>query len=529
MSGASVSFPRRLPLSGLWVAAIGFFTTRFTVTLAAYDQPNQFILAGVVPLVLGLLLAIFGVALVVGAFDPTYVRTVAIWCTIGMLSMFFLVLLTLFGSNPSGLDSIGSVASKVYLSNFLIGGSILGTFIGLYAAENSQHQLELRQQANRLVTLNRILRHEVLNAITVIRGNTEVIQSSGDTDEPIGHIEQKSDHVVDTIEDVKFLTKTEQSDRGGLHPTDLARMVDETLETIRERYPDASVDYSRSGNDDVQVWADSRLSHVLYHMVENAVVHNDDPNPSVEIELAAGRDVACVRISDNGPGLPEDQRRILVEGEIPEHDDPRTGFGTNLARMFVDRYGGDISTEQSAEGTMIEVELRRAKEGTPPSQTPTDVRAYGIEPSQLVTALGAALIAGAAMGIVIQAMAGVVPVIGALYGVPDPFIGWITHEFHSVVFGLVYAGLIVVVPDRFSSSVFGYLGVGLAWTIFLWLFAAGIVMPAWLILIGLPAPIPNLTFPSLVGHGIWGLTLGGVYYYGGSVSVLPEKWGTTAY
>jgi len=529
MSASSVTLPRRLTLSGLWVAAIGFFTTRFTVTLAAYDQPSQFVLAGVVPLVLGLLLAIFGMALVVGAFDPTYVRTVAAWCTVGMVSMFILVVLTLLGSNPSGMGSIGSVTSKVYLSNFLIGGSILGTFIGLYAAENSQHQLELRQQANRLVTLNRILRHEVLNAITVIRGSTEVIQSSGDTDEPIRHIEQKSDHVVDTIEDVKYLTQTERSERGGLYPTDLARTVADTVDTIRERYPEAAVDYSRSGNNGVKVWADSRLPHVLYHLAENAIVHNDDPTPTVDIELAVGRDVACVRITDTGPGLPEDQRRILEEGDIPERDDPRTGFGTNLARMFVERYGGDISTEQTGEGTMIEVELRRSTESAPPNQTPTDVRSYGIEPSQLVTAVGSALVAGAAMGVVIQAMAGVVPVIGALYGVPDPFIGWITHEFHSVVFGLIYAGLIVVVPQRFSSNVFGYVGIGLAWATFLWLFAAGVVMPTWQNLIGIQAPIPHLTPPALVGHLIWGSTLGIVYHYGGTLSVLPETWGTTAY
>ena len=529
MSTDSGILSRRLTLSGLWVAAIGFFTTRFTVTLAAYEQPTQFFLAGVVPLILGLLLAIFGVALVVGAFDPTYVRTVALWCTVGMLSMFVLVVLTLLGSNPSGLGSIGSVTSKVYLSNFLIGGSILGTLIGLYAAENSQHQLELRQQANRLVTLNRILRHEVLNAITVIRGSTEVIQSSGDTDEPIGHIEQKSDHVVDTIEDVKYLTQTERSEQGGIYPSDLARTVDDTIETIEERYPGASVNYSRSGNDGVQVWADSRLSHVLYHLVENAIVHNDDSNPSVDIELAVGRDVACVRITDSGPGLPEDQRRILEEGAIPDHDDPRTGFGTNLARMFVERYGGDISTDQRAGGTMIEVELRRVTESAPPTQTPTDVRSYGLEPSQLVTAVGAALVAGGAMGVVIQAMAGVVPIIGALYGVPDPFIGWITHEFHSVVFGLVFAGLILVAPQRYSSSVFGYLGVGLAWSTFLWLFAAGVVMPVWQNLIGIPAPIPHLTPPALVGHLIWGSTLGVVYHYGGALSVLPGKWGTTAY
>ncbi|MFC6974710.1 hypothetical protein ACFQL1_08470 [Halomicroarcula sp. GCM10025709] len=45
---------RRLSPAGLVVAALGFLLTRFTVTLAVADDPMQFVLAGVGPLVLGL-------------------------------------------------------------------------------------------------------------------------------------------------------------------------------------------------------------------------------------------------------------------------------------------------------------------------------------------------------------------------------------------------------------------------------------------------------------------------------------------
>ncbi len=521
----AVALPSRFTISGLWVAAIGFFITRFTVTLAAYDDPTQFVLAGIVPLILGLLLAAFGVALVVGAFDHTYVRTVAIWCTIGTLSMFILVVLTLLGSTPESLDSLGSIRSKVYLSNFLIGGSFLGTLIGLYAAQNTRHQLELSQQANRLVTLNRILRHEVLNAITVISGSTEAIRTADDPDEPVEHIEEKSQHVVDTIEDVKYLTQTARSDAGGLFPVDLGSTVEETVTSIAERYPDADVTVSRPTTEDVRVWAGPRLSHVFYHLVENAVIHTDDPTPAVDIEVRIGRDVACVVITDHGPGLPPDQRAVLEAGDIPAHDDPNSGFGTNLARMFVERYGGDISTARTDDGTSVEIELRRATGSSPPDQTPTDVRAYGIEPPQLAAAVGASLVAGALMGIAIQALAGVVPVIGALYGVPNPIVGWITHEFHSVVFGLVYAGLLLALPRRYTTSLVGCIGVGLAWALVLWLFAAGIVMPVWLNLLGLPAPIPSLTPPALIGHVIWGISLGGLYHYGSDWSLTPGFFG----
>jgi len=70
-------------------------------------------------------------------------------------------------------------------------------------------------------------------------------------------------------------------------------------------------------------------------------------------------------------------------------------------------------------------------------------------------------------------------VIGSLYGVGSPLAGWVSHLFHSVVFGLLYA--------------------------------AGVVMPLWLQFVGIEATVPNTTLPGIVGHVVWGAVLGGLY------------------
>ena len=75
---------RTYPPSGLWIAAIGFFVTRCTVALAAFDDRVQFLVGGVVPLVLGLRLAAFGVVMLVGGAERTFVRSVAVCCTAGL-------------------------------------------------------------------------------------------------------------------------------------------------------------------------------------------------------------------------------------------------------------------------------------------------------------------------------------------------------------------------------------------------------------------------------------------------------------
>ncbi|WP_135805757.1 ATP-binding protein [Halorussus marinus] len=503
-------------LGGLGVAGVGFLLTRFTVTLAIYDEPRAFYLSGLVPLVLGLSLTAFGVALVVGPFDRAFVRTTTAWCLVGAGAMLLLVMLTVLGSNPDGVDGMAPVLSETYLSNFLIGGSVGGTLTGVYAARAERRRRQLRSQANRLVTLNRILRHEVLNAVTVIGGYADAIadrERPGDERESADVIRRRSDHIVDTIEDVEYLTETGRSAGRGLEPVGLATCLRASVESVRAAYPDAEYALAVDPAEGVEVWANERLDQLFENLIENAVAYDGSDRPRVEIDATVGGRRATVRIADDGPGLPARHREILEDGAITDHDDPSSGFGLNAVRLLAERFHGDVHTTVTDDGTTIEVTLVRASRPAPASPTES-VSSYGVSPSELTVAVGASVLAGGAMGVFNQLTGGSIPVIGALYGVANPLVGWITHEFHSVVFGMIYAAMLAVVPERYGRSRRGRLLVGAGWGAFLWAFAAGVVMPTWLRLVGISAPLPNLAWPSLASHLVWGLGLGLLYSLG---------------
>jgi ABC-type uncharacterized transport system permease subunit len=104
-------------------------------------------------------------------------------------------------------------------------------------------------------------------------------------------------------------------------------------------------------------------------------------------------------------------------------------------------------------------------------------------------------------------------VIGSLYGVQTPSVGWITHLFHSAVFGLLFAALCATPPiDRFVSGPLRAGFVGIGWGTILWLVAAGLFMPVWLSLLGVPTRIPTLSLAGFVGHALWGVVLGVAYW-----------------
>ena len=90
----------------------------------------------------------------------------------------------------------------------------------------------------------------------------------------------------------------------------------------------------------------------------------------------------------------------------------------------------------------------------------------------------------------------------------DVLVGWLTHEFHSVVFGFVFAGLVSVAPGRYRDSVPAHVGIGIGWGLVLWFVAAGVISAVWLRLLGIPAPLPSLSSMTLATHLAWGGSLG---------------------
>lgn len=490
---------------GLLIAVIGFGLTRFTVSLAFLDDPLRFYVAGVVPLLLGLGLAAFGVTLVVADVDDAIVRKTAQWCVVGTATMAVLVLLTLAGSSPDG-PLVAEFQSQLYLSNYLIAGSVGGTLTGLYAARTDRQHAALRQQANRLEVLNRMLRHEVLNAVTAIQGYAD-LDPARHPDAP-NVIRARSRHIATTIDDVRFLAQRTNSARNVDASVDPDEILERSVETARESYPDAtiSVDAPRVLP---SVTATDRLELVFDHLLDNAIVHAPDDEPTVAVRVRTTPTRLRVSVVDDGPGLPDAQQALLETGDITRYDDPSDGYGLNVVRLLVEHFGGAIEIDPGADGTTITVSLPRADtRNRGIRSSPSGLTGIHLNGPHLVVTLGAAVLAGIAYGVVSESFGGSVAAIGVFYGISNPVVGWITHVFHSAVFAFIYAGFLTHLPMRHQDDVTAYVAVALAWGVALWVGAAGIIAPVWLTLLGFDVPIPNLSGLFLATHLVWGGALG---------------------
>jgi len=97
------------------------------------------------------------------------------------------------------------------------------------------------------------------------------------------------------------------------------------------------------------------------HGSTNNPADSDDTDtdaPVVDISCEERGDAVAVRISDNGPGIPEAELVGITTDEEPTQLTHGTGFGLWLARSVVDDYAGDLDYEPHPEGgSVVIVEL----------------------------------------------------------------------------------------------------------------------------------------------------------------------------
>jgi PAS domain S-box-containing protein len=219
---------------------------------------------------------------------------------------------------------------------------------------------ERKERERHLRVVDRVLRHNLRNDVTVIRGFASNIQrtTTGQTSADADRIVEKSDQLLETAEKereiVSILLKRRRSTT-----LDASRAVLQTVDEMQRRYPDASFDLELSPSTSVD--ALNGISRAIRELVENAIVHDDD-TPEVRIELEPEAEFVRLRIADTGPGIPEMERRVLAgEREIqPLYHG--SGLGLWLVNWFVRLSDGTIELgENEPRGTVVTIRLPKAE------------------------------------------------------------------------------------------------------------------------------------------------------------------------
>jgi signal transduction histidine kinase len=116
--------------------------------------------------------------------------------------------------------------------------------------------------------------------------------------------------IGDTVDSADRLMRSDGADRQRVDVSDLARLV---LARQLRSDPDVTADVSGSAG---PIYTDPQtLETVLSELVENAVKHNDQPDRRVSVEITGSDRGVELAVRDNGPGIPRNERTVLLDGE----------------------------------------------------------------------------------------------------------------------------------------------------------------------------------------------------------------------
>jgi PAS domain S-box-containing protein len=204
----------------------------------------------------------------------------------------------------------------------------------------------------RLNVLNRVLSHNLKNKMNVIEGHVTLLREEFDEGEAPASLDTITDAALDLMGLAESVRETERifanvgaSDRS----IDLGDHVIGLVDIFEDRYPEATITTTLP-DEPCTVEAPGLLAAVE-EAIENAIKHDESASPVVDVRIETHDGWVEIEVEDHGPGIPEQEIRVLEEGETPLTHADRLGLW--LIYWVVTKAGGQFSVAEADAGGSI--------------------------------------------------------------------------------------------------------------------------------------------------------------------------------
>lgn len=222
---------------------------------------------------------------------------------------------------------------------------------------------EIVRREQRLSILNRILRHNIRNELTVVKGNLRMLRErtgSGDR-EYIETAEQSSDRIIAFAEKARDIERTFQNTET-TETVRVARLIGRAVENTTQAHANAKIDCecgdSITDETTVRVVDSQLFEMAITELLQNAIQHSDRERPQVSVRVEAdGEERVRVRVIDDGPGIPKLETDVVGSKTETQLEHSR-GLGLWMVQWTATLSSGELAFEQrTPRGTVVTLTL----------------------------------------------------------------------------------------------------------------------------------------------------------------------------
>ena len=219
-------------------------------------------------------------------------------------------------------------------------------------------------EAERLATIGQMassISHDLRHPLTAIVANAEFMSDhqldASQREELYLEVRSAVNQMTDLIDSLLEFSRTRESLRPEF--ADLYETVQRSVQDVRShpQFHDVQIELNCPQN--AEGWFDpKRLERVFRNLVRNACEAVSPETGRVEISILKNADHVEIRVSDNGPGIPESIRGKLFEPFVSYNKANGTGLGLTVVEKIVADHGGIALLEKTSEkGTTFKVLL----------------------------------------------------------------------------------------------------------------------------------------------------------------------------
>jgi PAS domain S-box-containing protein len=208
-----------------------------------------------------------------------------------------------------------------------------------------------RRRERQLVVMDNLLRHNLRNDLNIVLGTVEDLED--EVPESAAHTavnRRVGESLLDTArkerEVIELITDQRETDA-----VDLRSVVEEAVETVRERYPEGSIAVGEL--DAVVVDGRCELRSAVIELLENPFQHADDGSPTVTVRLRRTEGGAELVVEDDLRPIPAIEADVLTGDHEMSCVYHSSGLGFWLVYWSVELSNGSVSV---AVGTEVDTE-----------------------------------------------------------------------------------------------------------------------------------------------------------------------------
>jgi len=214
-------------------------------------------------------------------------------------------------------------------------------------------QQQLRHQKERLDQFASVISHDLRSPLSVARAGVEVARRTeeleGDSLERVSRAHDRMETLINEL--VSLARSSGQMDATDIEPVELSTVVTKSWNTVSTEGAELCVE------DDFTFFADeSRLRQLVENLLRNSVDHGLTDksreaagSPEATVTIRVGSLADGFYIEDDGPGIPEADRKIVFEPGYTTQKDG-IGYGLEIVRTVAEAHNWVVRITDSTEG-----------------------------------------------------------------------------------------------------------------------------------------------------------------------------------